>query len=327
MIDLDLSRIVPDPSRSIRDGAIIPWTTPKYREWNEILVKSAKTLGVRVDVPFAGLNPDEVAIVVDGSGSFPGLRGFFRLLERKTYKLHVRVFLSRWRGYSPCPECEGKRLRPEALAVKVAGLDIAEVLALTIARVLDFLTPLNAAAATGRRVLEGAIAKVSYLDRIGLGYLTLDRPARTLSGGETRRVSLSTALGSGLVNTLYVLDEPSIGLHPRDVGRLIAAMQRLRDQGNALIVVEHDEAVMRAADLLVEIGPGAGESGGHVVYAGSVDGISAVKGSPTGEFLATRAAKNVLPRKRRPADKASLEILGALGNNLKDIDVNIPAWD
>ncbi len=182
--------------------------------------------------------------------------------------MHVRVFLSRWRGYRTCPDCEGKRLRPEALAVKVGGMDIAALSALTIDEVLAFLRGVAnepEMSAVRRRILDGVLARLDYLDRIGLDYLTLDRQARTLSGGEARRVALTTALGSGLVNTLYVLDEPSIGLHPRDVGRLVVAIERLRDAGNTVAVVEHEEAVMRSADLLVDIGPGAGEAGGRVV--------------------------------------------------------------
>ncbi len=236
--------------------------------------------------------------------------------------MHVRVYLSRWRGYSPCPACGGKRLRPEALAVQVGGRDIAELSALGVSEALRELAALPADPAV-RRILDGVLSRLGYLERIGLGYLELDRPARTLSGGEARRVALTAALGSGLVNTLYVLDEPSIGLHPIDVDRLIAAMFRLRDSGNAVVVVEHDEAIMRAADRLVEIGPGAGESGGSVVFEGTPEGIEAVEGSPTGDFLSGRR-RVAIPAVRRPPDRGRIELVGASGHNLKDVNASFP---
>ena len=283
MIDLDLGRIVPSPSKSLRDGAIAPWTTPAYRGWLQDLLDLAPALGIPADVPFKRLTPEQVRAIVEGSPAhgFPGLRGFFRWLEKKSYKMHVRVFLSRWRGYSPCPDCHGARLRPEALAVQVGGLDIASLSAMKIGEARAFLAGLDPVAATNpvaRRILEQVRGRLDYLDRIGLDYLTLDRPARTLSGGEARRVALTSALGSGLVNTLYVLDEPSIGLHPRDVGRLIAALRGLRDAGNSVVVVEHDLEVIRAADLLVDIGPGAGEGGGRLLYVGPPEGIARGRG-------------------------------------------------
>jgi excinuclease ABC subunit A len=326
VVDLDLARIVPDPNKTLKEGAIAPWTTPSYRDWNEDLMRAAPRLGIPTDRPFKHLSEDEVRPIVEGAGGFAGLRGFFRALERKAYKVQVRVFLSRWRGYAPCPDCGGRRLKPGALAVKVGGLDIAALSALPIRESLAFLRRASAEpemAAVRRRVLDGVLGRLEYLDRIGLDYLTLDRPARTLSGGEARRVSLTTALGSGLVNTLYVLDEPSIGLHPRDVGRLVGAIGRLRDAGNSVVVVEHEEAVMRAADLLVDIGPGAGESGGRVLYVGPPAGLEAVEGSATGDFLSGRRRVPV-PRSRRKPDKGSITLVGAGGHNLKGIDVEFP---
>ena len=322
IIDLDLSKIVPDGRKSIRAGAIVPWTTPSHRDWTDRLAAISGRIGVDPDRPFSEIPPESVAKIVEGFDGFPGLRGFVAMLEKKIYKLSVRVFLSRWRGYSTCPDCSGKRLRPAGLAVKIAGLDIGDVSRLTIAQARAFLGNLPDEI-TSRRILAAPSTRLAYLERIGLGYLTLDRPSRTLSGGESRRVGLTSALGSGLVNTLYVLDEPSIGLHPRDVERLVEAMQALRDSGNSVVVVEHEEAVMRAADVLVEIGPGAGESGGSLVYCGPVDGITGVEGSPTGLFLSGKA-KSPIPKSRRTADLGWIELHGATGHNLKSVDLRIP---
>ena len=316
---IDLEKVVPDPGRSLRDGAIVPWTTPSYRRWNDAMIAASGGAGIDSDAPFSALSDDQKARIVEGGG---GLRDFFRALEKKTYKMHIRVFLSRWRGYAPCPSCGGKRLRPESLAVTIGGRDIASLSALTIAEARRFLEGLDGGEVSGR-ILQGALARLAYLDRIGLGYLTLDRRARTLSGGEARRVALTAALGSGLVNTLYVLDEPSIGLHPRDVGRLVDAMARLRDAGNSLVVVEHEEAIMRAADHLVEVGPGAGEAGGRIVYSGPVGGVEAVPDSPTGRFLAG-LDREPLPPSRRTPTTGWIELTGASGHNLKGIDLRVP---
>jgi excinuclease ABC subunit A len=237
----------------------------------------------------------------------------------------VRVFLSRWRGYHTCPDCHGNRLRPEALAVRVGGLDIARLSRLTIRDARAFLADFassEGANPVAHRVLDQARGRLDALDRIGLDYLTLDRPARTLSSGEGRRLALATALGSGLVNTLYVLDEPSVGLHPRDVGHLIATIQGLRDAGNSVVVVEHDEAILRASDWLVDIGPGAGESGGRVLYEGPPDGVGQIAESATGAFLSGRKRASVPPSRRTP--KGQITLKGASGNNLQNLDANFP---
>jgi excinuclease ABC subunit A len=372
VIDLDLTRVVPDPAKSLADGAIAPWTTPAYRGSLDELLRLAPALGLPTDVPFASLGPAQVRRIVEGDPGrgFLGLRGFFRLLESKTYKVHVRVFLSRWRGYHPCPDCGGKRLRPEALAVRLvprtgeessvpvgcvqrtdsgeaegvgalhapyndqagigpavrAGLDIAALSSLTIREARAFLANFAADEGGGpivRRALDPVLTRLEYLERIGLDYLELDRLARTLSGGEARRVSLTTALGSGLVNTLYVLDEPSIGLHPRDVGRLIAILRALRDAGNSVVVVEHEAEIMRAADLLIDIGPGAGEAGGRVLYVGPPAGVAGVAASATGAFLSGRLTIPA-PERRRPPGRGSIVLRGAAGHNLQSIDVEFP---
>jgi excinuclease ABC subunit A len=330
VIDIELDRVVPDTSKSLRDGAIAPWTTPAYRGLLQDLLDNAPALGLPTDLPFKRLTPEQVRIIVEGSPAhgFPGLRGFFRSLESKSYKMHLRVFLSRWRGYRPCPACHGARLRPEALAVKVGGTDIAALSALRIREARAFLD--GTAAEVGanpvtRAVLAQTRSRLDYLDRIGLDYLTLDRLARTLSGGEAQRVALTAALGSGLVNTLYVLDEPSVGLHPHDVGRLIESVEGLRDAGNTVVVVEHDLAVLRAADLLVDIGPGAGEGGGRVLYNGPPGDVSHASGSGsvTVDFLTGKRSISV-PERRRAARNGHLRLSGARGHNLKDLDVEFP---
>jgi excinuclease ABC subunit A len=328
VIDLDLDRIVPDKNKSLRDGAVVPWTTPSHRPWLDDLLRVAPTLGIAVDLPFKRLPAEQVTMLVDGvpGRGWPGLRGFFKGLEARAYKMHVRVFLSRWRGYEPCPTCGGTRLRPEALAVRVGGRSIAELASATIA---DTLRDLRAYDETegrspvARRVLEPALRRLELLDRIGLGYLTLDRPARALSAGEARRVALATALGSGLVRTLYVLDEPSVGLHPRDVGRLKTALEGLRDAGNSVVVVEHDLALIQAADWLVDIGPGAGESGGRVLYAGPPEGVADVPESATGAFVGGRRRMHVPSRRRQP-EQGAIVLRGASGHNLKNMEVSFP---
>ena len=325
VIDLDLDRVVPDRSKSLGDGAIAAWTTPAYLEYAEALLAVAPKLGLPTDVPFDRLSSEQVNLIVEGSPSHDllGLRGFFRKLEAKTYKMHIRVFLSRWRGYHICPDCEGTRLRPEARAIRLGGMDITEVTKMTIAGARGFLDRLHDdGGLAAKRAILPVRDRLDYLSRIGLDYLTLDRPARTLSAGESRRVALTSALGSGLVNTLYVLDEPSIGLHPRDIGRLIGVMHRLRDAGNSVVVVEHDEDVMRAADRLVDIGPGAGENGGRVLYEGPPEGVGEVAESATGAFLSGRKRITVPERRRTPIGE--LVIKGATGHNLNGIDVSFP---
>ena len=327
VIDLDPSRIVPDPSKTLLEGAIAPWTTPSYEENLAGLVEAAPRMGLPLDRPFSDLTPKQVESLYEGAPKygFQGLRRFFSRLESKAYKMHVRVFLSRWRGYHPCPDCHGARLRPEALAVRVGGLDVASLSRMTVRDARAFLAEVEAAEAgnpVARRVLDQARGRLDALDRIGLDYLTLDRQARTLSSGESRRLALASALGSGLVNTLYVLDEPSVGLHPRDVGRLIATIQGLRDAGNSVVVVEHDEAILLASDWLVDIGPGAGDSGGRVLYEGPPNGVADIAESATGAYLSGR--KRIAPPEKRRVPRGQVVLGGATGNNLRDIDVSFP---
>ncbi|HXH24933.1 MAG TPA: hypothetical protein VNI78_06770, partial [Vicinamibacterales bacterium] len=276
IIELDMDLVVPDPSRSINQGAIEPWSKPHYRGQLAELKRAARRRGVRLDVPWADLTEEERRFVVDGDGDYEGIRGFFRWLERKKYKVHVRVFLSRYRGYLACPDCQGARLRREARDVRVGGRTIGEVSALTVREAERFFAELKLSekdAAVADKVLREIRRRLGFLSDVGLDYLTLDRLSSTLSGGEAQRINLATSLGSALVGTLYVLDEPSIGLHPRDNQRLIDILQQLRDQGNTVLVVEHDEEMIRVADHIVDIGLGAGEQGGRIVYSGDLAGL------------------------------------------------------
>lgn len=327
VIDLDLDRIVPDSGKTLKGGAIAPWTTPAYREHLDALLRLAPSLGIPTDRPFKHLEPEHRRMIVEGvpERGLLGLRGFFDWLETKTYKVQVRVFLARWRGYRTCPACQGARLRPEALAVQVGGRHIAELSAMPIGlarKELEEVARAEHGHPQARRALEPVLTRLDYLGRIGLDYLSLDRQARTLSGGESRRVALTQALGSGLVNTLYVLDEPSAGLHPRDVNRLVSVMADLRDRGNSVIVVEHDESILRAAEQLVDMGPGAGASGGRVLYQGPPAGVEAVPESATGAFLSGR--QRVIPPVRRRPPTSFLQLRGASGHNLKNLDVDFP---
>ena len=326
-MELDLGRIVPDPNLTIRSGALAPWSTPAYQGFLQGLVDVADQLDIPLDVPFHRLTDIQVHRLLEGvpGSGFTGLKAFFQGMERKSYKTQVRAFLSRWRRYRPCRGCNGARLRPEALAVKIAGRDIAGLSALTIGdgrRFIDGLAPLRREAAAAS-VLAKLDSRLGYLAEIGLDYLTLDRPARTLSAGELQRALLTKTLGSGLVNTLYVLDEPTLGLHPREVGKLVAILDRLRDQGNTLVVVEHDHDVIRSADHVVDLGPGAGAAGGQVLYSGTLAGLSSVQGSATGDYLSGRKHSGVAGP-RRPLKDRSIRLKGARGNNLKSIDVTFP---
>ena len=293
IIELDLDLVVPDPAKSINQGAIEPWTKPHYRSQLAELKRAAKTRGVRLDVPWRDLTPDEVAFVVEGDGDdYEGIRGFFRWLERKKYKVHVRVFLSRYRGYLTCPDCGGTRLRREARDVRVGGLTIDRVSALTVREAQQFFADLQLSekeAAIADKVLKEIRRRLGFLRDVGLDYLTLDRLSSTLSGGEAQRINLATSLGSALVGTLYVLDEPSIGLHTRDNQRLIAILRQLRDQGNTVLVVEHDADMIGVADHVIDMGLGAGEHGGRVVFAGTLEALHAGAAIADGEVPARRA--------------------------------------
>ena len=326
IIELDMSLVVPDASKAISQGAIEPWSKPHYRAQLADLKRAAKKVGIRLDVPWSELSDNERGFVVDGDGDYEGVRGFFRWLERKKYKVHVRVFLSRYRGYLACPDCSGARLRREARNVKVGGQTIDQVSALTVVGAQKFFADLQLSereAAVADKVLREIRRRLTFLSDVGLDYLTLDRLSSTLSGGESQRINLATSLGSALVGTLYVLDEPSIGLHSRDNQRLIDILRQLRDQGNTVLVVEHDEDMIRVADHIVDLGLGAGEQGGRVVYSGDLPGLLTETRSLTAKYLRNELAIPV-PSPRRRGTGQKIRLKGATEHNLKDIDIQIP---
>jgi len=325
-VGIDMDLVVSDPRKTLREGAIQPWSTPKFREYLRALVRAAKGANLRLDTPFAELEPREVRLIREGNDAFEGLDAFFRMVEKKAYKIYYRVLLSRYRGYTTCPACRGARLRPEALAVRVGGRGIAEVVAMTITDVRRFLGGIEFTteeAAIARRIMDELRKRIAYLDDVGIGYLTLDRLSSTLSGGESQRINLATSLGSSLVGAVYVLDEPSIGLHPRDNERLIALLKALRDAGNTVIVVEHDADMMRASDMIVDMGPRAGEQGGEVVAAAPPAEILRAGRSLTGAYLSGRS-RIPLPGVRRAGSGMAITVEGAALHNLKGIDVRIP---
>ena len=380
-IGIDYGLVIPDESKSLRGGAIKPWQTKSYKECQDDLIKYAKKRGIPIDTPWRELGAERRKWVIEGEGDWNkgvwyGAKRFFAWLETKSYKMHVRVLLSRYRSYTPCETCDGARLKTEALLWRLGdreladsvmgstprfkpkgvqwsdetlnalpGLTIHDVMLLPVERAVAFFSrlklpqPLDEATDLLLSEIRG---RFSYLADVGLGYLTLDRQSRTLSGGEVQRINLTTALGTSLVNTLFVLDEPSIGLHPRDMQRVISVMKKLRDAGNSLIVVEHDPQIMLEADRILDIGPGAGERGGNIVFFGTPREIRASGASLTGEYLSGRKKVGAKPRKGKVAPQAFigaaapgevvaeavsnrwLELHGASEHNLKNIDVRIP---
>ena len=330
VIALDEELVVPDPRKSIAEGAVKPWST-KATAWERgELLKFCKRRRIPTTAPWASLDAAarEAIFTGDGRGDYPGIRPWFKWLEGRTYKMHVRVFLSRYRSYRLCPACDGARLRAEALDFRIGGRTVADVARIPIGEVAAFFAtlalPAGEAATVAALVLDEIRSRLRYLTEVGLEYLTLDRQSRTLSGGELERVDLTTAIGSSLVNTLYVLDEPSIGLHPRDTERLIRVLHRLRDQGNAVCVVEHDPTIIRAADHIIDLGPGAGERGGSIVFAGPPAALGGARGSLTADYLSGRRSIPVPKRRRRPLRNLALHIRGASAHNLCDVDVDIP---
>ena len=391
-ITIDYNRAIPDRSKSLAGGAVKPWQVGHGLESQRDMTRMCKARGISMNVPFAQLSAEHQRLVIDGDPNYGrdeehewprawyGVKGYFRWLESKAYKMHVRVLLSRYRAYAMCPDCHGNRLQPEALLYRLNGLTLADFYQLPVRDALSFVEELKVGRAVlsasdrdpYRRVedaapyslhreddtlalndalprrkdfwnsgvrgtnevasandplrfaLQEVRARLHYLNEVGLGYLTLDRPTRSLSGGETERVNLTTCLGTRLVNTLYVLDEPSVGLHPRDTERLVRIVQELRDIGNTVVVVEHEPAVMRAANHIVDLGPGHGESGGEVVYSGDFNGVINEERSLTGQYLSGR--KQIPPREPRRVNARTpkLRIENANANNLKNLSVEIP---
>jgi excinuclease ABC subunit A len=366
-IEIDYERALPDRRLTIRGGVVKPWQSGQSLECQKDLLRHCEDQGIPIDQPFSELEPWMQKFIIEGelrsnttlnelweAGGWYGVKGYFQWMETKTYKMHVRVFLSRYRAYRTCPTCLGARFQPEALRWKLegrskkvegnagalqdtvlqpssfplltSGLTLPEINRLPLTQARDFFAslPIPAGDDATAQLREGILARLTYLIEVGLGYLTLDRATRTLSGGEIQRVNLTSCLGNSLVNTLFVLDEPSIGLHPRDMGQLVGVMKRLRDRGNTVLVVEHEEAVMREADYLLELGPGRGAAGGEVVFAGDFKRMLTSKDSLTGAYLSE--TKNIpLPDRRRVPDPAfQLQLIGASANNLRDIDVTVP---
>jgi excinuclease ABC subunit A len=325
-IDFDLDLVIPDKSLTLNQGAIEPWTKPKYRSLLADLKRFARETGIPTDVPWSELDREHQELIIAGEGRFLGVRGFFNYLERKKYKLHVRVFLSRYRGYSVCSTCNGARLRMEARQVKINGKNIRDVCCMTIEAASKFFEAVELTvqeAGIAERLLQEIRERLRFLNEVGLEYLTLDRLASTLSGGEAQRIQLATSLGSRLVGTLYVLDEPSIGLHSRDTHRLIKILHNLRDLGNTILVVEHDRDVMQASDTILDLGPGAGENGGKVIAAGTYDQIQKMPGSLTGRYLSEELQIQIPSVRRKPGPQ-EIKVFGARAHNLKGIDLEIP---
>src|SRR5688572_6974952 len=325
-IGLDLDLVIPNPGLSLKDGAIEPWTKPQH-EWAMAELKQfCRSEKISMTTPFNQLSRSDQNAIVEGRGEWGGVRGFFDWMETKKYKLHVRVFLSKYRGYSLCPDCKGGRLRQEARDVKVSGQTLADICGRSIREASKFFDELQLSTeqtAIADRILFEVRRRLRFLVEVGLDYLTLDRLASTLSGGEAQRIQLATNLGSSLVGALYVLDEPSIGLHPRDNDRLIRLLKNLRDIGNTVLVVEHDAEMMRPADHILDIGPAAGELGGRVMYEGDFAGLLRDETSLTARYLRGDAEIKE-PKQRRVVQKRKLLIQGASEHNLKSIDVEVP---
>lgn len=325
-IGLDLDLVIPNPGLSLKEGAIEPWTKPQHEWAMDELKQFCKSEKISMTAPFAQLTRAEQRVIIEGKKGWDGVRGFFDWLETKKYKLHVRVFLSKYRGYTLCPNCCGGRLRQEARDVKVGDRTLPEVCALSIKDASLFFDSLKLSTeqtAIAERILFEIRRRLRFMVEVGLDYLTLDRLASTLSGGEAQRIQLATNLGSSLVGALYVLDEPSIGLHPRDNDRLISLLHNLRDIGNTVLVVEHDEDMMRAADYILDIGPSAGELGGRVIYEGDFAGLLIDETSLTARYLRGEAEIKE-PKQRRVVQKRRLSLRGASEHNLKSIDLDLP---
>lgn len=325
-IGIDMNLVVPDPNLSIMDNAIVPFRGAKYSSFLRDLVQNAKAFKIPLNIPFKELTENQLELVKKGFGTYLGIDGFFEKLEQKTYKMHVRVMLSRFRGYTICKACKGSRLRREALQVKINGKSIYDVVSLPIEHSLKFFENLELSEydlLVAERILKEIIKRLKFLDDVGIGYLTLARLSSTLSGGETQRINLATSLGSSLVGTLYVLDEPTIGLHPRDNNRLIQLLKNLRDIGNTVLVVEHDPEMMQNADLIFDMGPKAGTNGGEIIVTGTMDDILKSNVSLTGKYLSGNL-KIPTPKKRRNGKTKSIEIVGAKENNLKNLNIEIP---
>jgi excinuclease ABC subunit A len=321
----EMDLIVPNPKLSLMEGAIAPWRTVKNSKYLRDLIRNNENR-IPLNVPFKDLTTEQVVLIREGFKGFDGINGFFKHLEDRTYKMHIRVLLSRYRGYTICSACRGSRLRRESLQVIISDKSIYDIVLLPIEHTLEFfnLLVLNDYEKTvAGRIFEEIVKRLTFLNEVGLGYLTLDRLSSTLSGGETQRINLATSLGSALMGTLYVLDEPSIGLHPRDNARLIKILKSLRDLGNTVIVVEHDPEMMKESDLIFDMGPRAGIHGGEIVAQGTYEEIMNNENSLTGKYLSGKV-KIPVPERRNTSETQFIKITGARENNLKNITVEFP---
>ena len=326
LIEVDLALVVPDKHKSLAAGAIEPWNKPHYRGLLAQLRRFARQRGIPLDVPWSFLDEGHRRLVLEGDEDFSGVLGFFRWLEGRKYRVQVRAFLARYRGYQECPACTGGRLRPEALRVRLGERSIRHISSLTVGAARRFLAGLQltgAEQAVAGRVLHELDRRLQFLEEVGLDYLGLDRASATLSGGESQRIALAAALGTGLVGTLFVLDEPSVGLHPRDTDRLIGILKALRDQGNTVVLVEHDTALVEAADHVIDLGPGAGDQGGRVVYQGETAALTSEPRSLTAKYL--RGDLRIpVPARRRRGNGLFLNVRGASLHNLRSLDARFP---
>ncbi len=325
VLGIDPDLVIPDKSISVFEGAIAPWRSETMKEWLQPLLDLSDHFDFPIHRPVRDLDPEQLEFLWKGNGRFEGINKFFKHLESKTHKIQYRVLLSRYRGKTTCPDCRGTRLRPDAAYVKIGNTSITDLLLMPVSEVVDFFDQLELDSyqhQVSRRLLKEIRNRLEYLDKVGLGYLTLNRLTSTLSGGEYQRIKLATSLGSALVGSMYILDEPSIGLHPRDTQRLVSVLKGLRDLGNTVVVVEHEEEVMKAADEIIDIGPAAGTHGGELIFQGNWSDLAAEKQSITANYLNGELFIST-PDLRRKWDNA-IKIVGARENNLKELDVEIP---
>ncbi|MGB1032257.1 MAG: excinuclease ABC subunit A, partial [Flavobacteriales bacterium] len=323
VIGIDQDLVVPDKSRTLYDDAIACWRGEKMSAYKDRMVAQAQAIDLPIHTPFHELTEEHLEILWEGKGKFEGLNAFFEFLEEQAYKIQYRVMLSRYRGRTHCQECKGTRLRSDSNYVKIGGVSVSSLVVQSSKELSEFFSNLELNehdAQVGSRLLYEIESRLHFLNEVGLGYLTLNRLSNTLSGGESQRINLSTCLGSSLVGSMYILDEPSIGLHPRDTERLIKVLKRLRNLGNTVIVVEHDEEIMKAADYLIDMGPGAGSFGGEVIFEG--DSTKMLKSdSLTAQYLRKEKQLPTYPLRKL---NDSIQVMGARANNLKNIDVNFP---
>jgi len=325
-IGIDLEKVIPNKNLTLLEGAIAPWRTPKFSKHLRDLVRLSNDYNIPIDIPFKDLEDEVVNKILNGFEKFIGIHKFFKKLEKKIYKLHIRVLLSKYRGYTTCTDCKGARVRKEALQVKINFKSIKDLIEIPIEQLFELVSNLSLTEyelQIADSILKEIKKRLKFLNNVGLGYLTLNRLSSTLSGGETQRINLATSLGSALIGTLYVLDEPSIGLHPRDNDKLIAILKSLRDMGNTVMVVEHDSDMMKAADLIFDVGPKAGIHGGEITASGDYEEIINDPNSLTGLYLSGQK-KIPLPEKRRTDINGVIKIKGARQHNLKNIDIEIP---